>query len=260
MTDVLTAERAHLARARADLARMRERTRTLLDTQKTWGNDELTTRALTASLARRFEQLLDDGVTPLFFGRLDTEQAEVFHVGRRHVSGADGEPVVLDWRAPVAGAYYRASAADRQGLELRRRFGFRDGVLTAYEDDRLTGTSEVSALLLEEVERPRSGPMRDIVATVQPEQDVLVRAPLERDGLRPGRSRHRQDGGRPAPGRLPALRPPRAARRDRRPGRRSAPGVPVVRAGGPAGARRGAGDLGDGRRARTGGEGAPGGR
>ena len=179
MTDVLTAERAHLTRARADLARMREHTRTLLDTQTTWGNDELTTRALTASLARRFEQLLDDGVTPLFFGRLDTEGAEVFHVGRRHVSGADGEPVVLDWRAPVAGAYYRASAQDRQGLRLRRRFGFRDGVLTAYEDDRLTGTSEVSALLLEEVERPRSGPMRDIVATVQPEQDLLVRAPLD---------------------------------------------------------------------------------
>ena len=177
--DVLTDERAHLVRARADLKRMREHTATLLDTQSAWGNDELTTRALAASLARRFEQLLDDGVTPLFFGRLDTEAAEVFHVGRRHVSGADGEPVVLDWRAPVAGAYYRASAQDRQGVALRRRFGFRDGVLTAYEDDRLSGGEAVSALLLQEIERPRSGPMRDIVATVQPEQDLLVRAPLE---------------------------------------------------------------------------------
>ena len=177
--DVLTAERAHLVRARADLKRMREHTRTLLDTQTAWGNDELTTRALAASLARRYDQLLDDGITPLFFGRLDTEAAEVFHVGRRHVSGADGEPVVLDWRAPVASAYYRASAQDRQGIELRRRFGFRDGILTAYEDDRLTGGESVSALLLQEIERPRSGPMRDIVATVQPEQDLLVRAPLE---------------------------------------------------------------------------------
>jgi DNA helicase IV len=177
--DVLTAERAHLARARADLARMRAHTRTLLDTQHSWGNDELTSRALAASLARRFDQLLDDGVTPLFFGRLDTEHDEVFHVGRRHVSGEDGEPVVLDWRAPVAGSYYRASAQDRQGLVLRRRFGFRDGALTAYEDDRLSSSTTVSALLLEEIERPRSGPMRDIVATVQPEQDVLVRAPLE---------------------------------------------------------------------------------
>ena len=176
---VLTAERAHLTRARADLARMRAHTRTLLETQHTWGNDELTTRALAASLGRRFDQLLDDGVTPLFFGRLDTEDAEVFHVGRRHVSGTDGEPVVVDWRAPVAGPYYRASAQDRQGLALRRRFGFREGVLTAYEDDRLRGGDAVSQLLLQEIERPRSGPMRDIVATVQPEQDLLVRAPLE---------------------------------------------------------------------------------
>jgi hypothetical protein len=77
--------------------------------------------------------------------------------------------------APTTGA----SAQDRQGLVLRRRFGFRDGALTAYEDDRLSGPAAVSALLLQEIERPRSGPMRDIVATVQPEQDVLVRAPLE---------------------------------------------------------------------------------
>lgn len=177
--DVLTAERAHLLRARGDLKRMREHTRTLLDTQHAWGNDELTTRALAASLARRFEQLLDDGVTPLFFGRLDTSAKEVFHVGRRHVSGAEGEPVVVDWRAPVSAPYYRASARDRQGVERRRRFGFREGVLTAYEDDLLTGGEAVSSLLLQEIERPRSGPMRDIVATVQPEQDALVRAPLE---------------------------------------------------------------------------------
>jgi DNA helicase IV len=177
--DVLRAERAHLLRARGDLRRMREHTRSLLDTQTAWGNDELTTRALAASLARRFEQLLDDGVTPLFFGRLDTDAAEVFHVGRRHVSGADGDPVVVDWRAPVSGPYYRASAQDRHGIALRRRFGFRDGVLTAYEDDTLSGGEAVSSLLLQEIERPRSGPMRDIVATVQPEQDVLVRAPLE---------------------------------------------------------------------------------
>ena len=176
--DVLEAERAHLRRARADLAAMRARTTELLDTQHAWGNDELTSRALAAALARRHEQLLDDGVTPLFFGRLDQEAGEVFHVGRRHVSGPDGEPVVVDWRAPVSAAYYRASAQDRQGVALRRRFGFREGVLTAYEDDRLQGAEAVSALLVQEIERPRSGPMRDIVATVQPEQDALVRAPL----------------------------------------------------------------------------------
>ncbi|MCW2778340.1 MAG: family ATPase [Frankiales bacterium] len=179
MTDVLAAERAHLDRARADLHRMREHTRELLDTQHAWGNDEGTSRALAHALALRFDALLDDGTTPLFFGRLDYERdAEVFHVGRRHVSGPDGEPVVVDWRAPVSEPFYRATPADRQGVDLRRRFGFKAGLLTAFEDDRLQG-GERSELLVQEIERPRSGPMRDIVATVQPDQDVLVRAPLE---------------------------------------------------------------------------------
>lgn len=180
MPDVLEAERAHLAKARADLHRMRESTGWLLDNQNQWGNDELTTRALAASLARRYEQLLDDGVTPLFFGRLDYRSpAEVFHVGRRHVTGEDGEPVVVDWRAPISSPFYRASATDPMGVDLRRRFGYRDGVLTAFEDDRLDRPAGVSALLVEDIERPRSGPMRDIVATIQPEQDELVRAGIE---------------------------------------------------------------------------------
>ena len=176
--DVLALERAHLVLAREQLARMREGTRTLLETEGTWGNDPLTSRALAATLARRHDQLLDDGVTPLFFGRLD-RSVETFHVGRRHVTGADGEPVVVDWRAPVAESFYRASATNPMGLVLRRRFGYREGVLTAYEDDRLDRVLGTSALLVDDIERPRTGPMRDIVATIQPEQDVLVRAPLD---------------------------------------------------------------------------------
>ncbi len=77
------------------------------------------------------------------------------------------------------------------GLRLRRRFGFSGGDLTAYEDEVFTeagGAQEAeagreagnerqpSALLVAEIERPRSGPMRDIVATIQPEQDDIVRA------------------------------------------------------------------------------------
>ncbi|MDX6218782.1 MAG: hypothetical protein QOJ48_463, partial [Frankiales bacterium] len=175
---MLDAEREHLLRARADLKRMRESTAWLLDNQNQWGNDELTTRALAASLARRYDQLLDDGVTPLFFGRLDYRD-EVFHVGRRHVTGQDGEPVVVDWRAPISEPFYQASADAPMGVHLRRRFGFRQGVLTAYEDDHLDRPSGLSQLLVEDIERPRTGPMRDIVATIQPEQDSLVRAPLE---------------------------------------------------------------------------------
>ena len=67
-------------------------------------------------------------------------------------------------------------------MARRRRFGFQHGVLTAYEDERLLDPAAargvLSAILEEEIERPRVGPMRDIVATIQPEQDVIVRADL----------------------------------------------------------------------------------
>jgi DNA helicase IV len=110
------------------------------------------------------------------------------HIGRRHVHDPDGTPVVLDWRAPVSRPFYRASQSDSMGLTLRRRFGFAGGALTAYEDERFTRSGETPArsdkskpqppsnLLISEIERPRSGPMRDIVATIQPEQDDIVRA------------------------------------------------------------------------------------
>jgi len=87
--------------------------------------------------------------------------------------------MVIDWRAPVARAFYQASPADPMGVALRRRFGYRGGELTAYEDEPLDGRPlEQSRILLEEIERPRTGPMRDIVATIQPDQDEIVRRDL----------------------------------------------------------------------------------
>src|SRR2546429_8613593 len=90
--------------------------------------------------------------------------------------------MVLDWRAPLSRAFYRASVRDPQGVATRRRFGFSAGVLTSFEDEHLDRGEELgtaSRILTEEIERPRVGPMRDIVATIQPEQDELVRAALE---------------------------------------------------------------------------------
>ncbi|MEU7612254.1 AAA family ATPase [Micromonospora sp. NPDC049204] len=104
-----------------------------------------------------------------------------YHVGRRHVADDRGEPLVLDWRAPVSRSFYQASARDPQGVAVRRRFGFSNGVLTSFEDERLDRGEELgttSRILTAEIERPRVGPMRDIVATIQPEQDELVRADL----------------------------------------------------------------------------------
>ncbi|MFF6941995.1 HelD family protein [Streptomyces lavendulae] len=147
---------------------------------------------LQAQIDDRIKALADLTHTPLFFGRLDYLHApgaelaegaegEQFYIGRRHVHDADGDPMVIDWRAPVSQPFYRASKKDPQDIALRRRFGYTGGELTAYEDEHLSDPAEaaaVSKLLQQEIERPRVGPMRDIVATIQPEQDEIVRSGL----------------------------------------------------------------------------------
>jgi DNA helicase IV len=195
---VIESERAHLARSRALLHLMRENALELA--KNPMAGDRVSLEYLKADLYRRAEALKDLPDAPLFFGRLDYSElarqdedfaGSDFHIGRRHVHDHEGTPVVLDWRAPVSRPFYRASQSDPLGLTLRRRFGFAGGVLTAYEDERFSSSkaaaasrdrSEQSAfespsnLLISEIERPRSGPMRDIVATIQPEQDDIVRA------------------------------------------------------------------------------------
>ncbi|MFF5213829.1 HelD family protein [Micromonospora sp. NPDC000442] len=187
LDDELATERAHLTRSRAALHRMRERAEALFATGDKVAGDAYTAEQLGRHLARRVAELADDPRTPLFFGRLDFGDADAehagrrYHVGRRHVTDEQGEPLVLDWRAPVSRAFYRASARDPQGLAVRRRFGFSDGKLTSFEDEHLDRGEELgtaSRILTAEIERPRVGPMRDIVATIQPEQDELVRADL----------------------------------------------------------------------------------
>ncbi|MGI5201781.1 HelD family protein [Spirillospora sp. CA-108201] len=186
---VLAAERAHLAESRAALRRMREHAAGLsADVAADWVSKQF----LESLLDQRIEALADHPDTPLFFGRMDRDGAAgpdlpaVMYVGRRHVhDGDEGRPLVLDWRAPVSRAFYQAGPADPMGWRLRRRFGFRAGELTAFEDEPLDGGdarpgAAASRILTEEIERPRTGPMRDIVATIQPEQDVIVRADLPR--------------------------------------------------------------------------------
>ncbi|MEU4166538.1 UvrD-helicase domain-containing protein [Streptomyces sp. NPDC026665] len=158
------------------------------DVTANWVNAEVLHR----QIAERIKALADLSHTPLFFGRLDYLHApgsdlaegaegERFYIGRRHVHDADGDPMVIDWRAPVSQPFYRASKKDPMDVGLRRRFGYTGGDLTAYEDEHLSDPAETAAtskLLQQEIERPRVGPMRDIVATIQPEQDEIVRSGL----------------------------------------------------------------------------------
>ncbi|HVE63950.1 MAG TPA: AAA family ATPase [Mycobacteriales bacterium] len=184
-TDVraeLAAERQHLEASRTALVAMRARAAEIGDVAV----DPFASEALGKARARRLAQLVDDPTTPLFFGRLDNgstpeQAAETFHIGRRHVVDGRGEPMVVDWRAPISLPFYRASAVEPMGVELRRRFGFSAGEITSFEDEPLTAGVALgldSRLLAAEIERPRVGPMRDIVATIQPDQDELVRADL----------------------------------------------------------------------------------
>ncbi|MFI7277711.1 HelD family protein [Streptomyces sp. NPDC049879] len=183
----LATEQAHLAASRAALRAMRAETEALdiSDVAANWVNAEV----LAAEIEQRIKALADLSGTPLFFGRLDFEHAvddsgehgHRFYIGRRHVHDGNGDPMVIDWRAPVSQPFYRATKKDPQDVALRRRFGYDGGELTAYEDEHLTDPAEAeqaSELLQREIEKPRVGPMRDIVATIQPEQDELVRAPL----------------------------------------------------------------------------------
>ncbi len=146
------------------------------------------------------KELREEPAGPLFFGRVDfaddasagDHRGQSYHIGRRRIAEHPATPpLVVDWRAPVSRTFYQAGTRDPQGVAVRRRFGwapFSKGAsadLTGLEDEHLaegasgtSGTSGTSAIVAAEIERPRVGPMRDIAATIQPEQDDLVRSGL----------------------------------------------------------------------------------
>ncbi|MFG3705989.1 HelD family protein [Micromonospora sp. NPDC047670] len=187
-------EVAFLARARQALAWMKEHARMRVTTGEQVAGDRYTAEQLGRMLKSYAKELAEEPDSPLYFGRLqfgtgpdaDEHRDQNYYIGRRRITDESGQPLVIDWRAPVSSRFYRASARDRQGVTSRRRFGWttRHPVqLTGFEDERLDHGEELgttSRLLTAEIERPRVGPMRDIVATIQPEQDELVRADLDR--------------------------------------------------------------------------------
>ena len=173
------------------------------------------------SLAR-LEQL-DIGDQALTFGRIDRladsaaamtdgsddagPDTETFHIGRLAIHGPDHEPLVVDWRAPVAEPFYRATGRDPLGLVLRRHLALNGRKVVSVEDERFTSPGQVTdtvddgdgalhtsdpsgelivgdlpiggpAALLAALDRARSGRMTDIVSTIQAEQDEIIRSPL----------------------------------------------------------------------------------
>ena len=160
--------------------------------------------AFDEQLVRRLEAL-ELGDASLVFGRIDRyaespDQLEAFHIGRLAVADEDREPVVIDWRAPVAEPFYRATGRESMGLARRRHFIIEGRDLQGIEDELFgeghlglghdegldAGGSGVIAAdsglrghstLLAALERGRTGTLGDIVATIQGEQDEIIRSP-----------------------------------------------------------------------------------
>lgn len=169
----LDTEQAYVDRAYELLAEMRSRARFYgsravdLDEKAHW--------------ARRVAAL-DAAGRSLCFGRIDTNESERWYIGRRHIEDVGGEPAVLEWRVPVAVPFYRASVAEPLGLVRRRQFVADGHTLLSMADDTFGAGAEATQVrgrdaLLAELERSRAGEMLDIVATIQTEQDEVIRAP-----------------------------------------------------------------------------------
>lgn len=118
----------------------------------------------------------------LVFGRLDLDDGEIRYIGRIGVRDDDYEPLVIDWRARAAEPFYRATAGNPMEVTRRRVLRCRNDRVIGIEDDLLdaSSTSELTIVgegaLMAALQRARGRQMRDIVATIQAEQDEAIRA------------------------------------------------------------------------------------
>ena len=170
----LETERAR-AKARYDAA-LRDRGESFVDR-------DVEVRAQAKQMKRL--DVADEG---LCFGRLDSTDGEVSYIGRLGLLDDDNgyESLLLDWRAPAARAFYVATAAHPEGMRRRRQFHTRGRRLRGFTDDVFgrpdgSGAPDGDAALLAAVNAPRGEGMRDIVATIQAEQDDVIR--LDHNGV-----------------------------------------------------------------------------
>ena len=183
----IEAEQSYIDRAHRLLEQARDRARKLRGmvevsrggtTQARYERD-----AIEGSIQNRLGQL-QLGSASLIFGRIDLDSHDQFHIGRLAVADEQQEPVVVDWRAPVAEPFYRATGRDPMGLVRRRHFVSRGRELLDIEDelfdlDQLDEGFQGHGALLAALDQNRDGQLRDIVATIQGEQDEIIRDPLK---------------------------------------------------------------------------------
>ncbi len=195
----LPAEQAHIDSAYAALVGARESAlsiRKLTEAQRGGTFQERYERNYFDEKLVQMLNNLDIGDAALVFGRIDRTpdsggEPEAFHIGRLAVADADSNQLIIDWRAPMAEPFYRATGRDTMQLVRRRHFMMDRRKLVAIEDElfgelhlgigrdegletpKLRGQSTLLAAL----QKGRSGQLGDIVATIQGEQDVIIRAP-----------------------------------------------------------------------------------
>ena len=153
----------------------------------TTGTDQAATErdSLTATYAGRASQLMSVE-RGLCFGRIDTSGGERFSIGRTGLFDDDHEPLLVDWRTPVAQPFYRATAADPLGLLRRRHLRLAGRTVVAVDDDVLDLAALQGhdhglvgeAALFASLAADRTGRMSEIVATIQAEQDAIIRSGL----------------------------------------------------------------------------------
>jgi len=196
----LSSEQAYIDNAYASLERSREealKLRSMVEVGKGGTEQARWEREMIeGNIAQRLASL-QLGDASLVFGRIDrtrSEGGDSFYIGRLAVSDERREPLVVDWRAPVAEPFYRATGRQPMGLVRRRHFATRGRQLLAIEDE-LFGESagllggELAVVddgreirgqstLIAALEEVRTGRLSDIVATIQGEQDEIIRADL----------------------------------------------------------------------------------
>lgn len=149
--------------------------------------DPLTTtlveRDATVFHAARRRWLLDAEHEGLVFGRLDRRDGRIHYVGRLGIRDADASPLLVDWRAPAAADFYQATATDPRGVVRRRMIHSRGETVTGLDDDLLDPAAGADlrvvgdGAMLASLTKATGRGMRDIVATIQREQDQAIRSP-----------------------------------------------------------------------------------
>ncbi len=192
-TDELQAEQAHIDLAYEALEKARENAvalKSMVEVGKGGTNQARWEREVFyENIANRLRRL-DMGERSICFGRIDSEDGTSLHIGRLAVSNEQQEPLIVDWRAPAAEPFYRASPNNTYNLVRRRHFVSRARKVLSLEDEffgaaatqtstQVDGKTLVGqGALIAALDESRTGRLGDIVGTIQAEQDEIIRSAM----------------------------------------------------------------------------------